>query len=476
MKTEAGVRSRRLAIEVLTKLDKEGTYVNSALAQALERTELSARDKAFVTALVMGVMRQRDLLDTKIASHSTRPLKKMPPILVSILRLSIFQLEFMPEIPDSAVVDTSCKLASVLGHRGLVSFTNGLLRNCILKMQNGEGSKELSDGDNAETIAQKYSTKYSMPAWLVERWISRYGNEETAKLLAFAQTPPPLVLRACSLAITSEGLSNILINKNIQTRPGLLVPDCLIVEGKSSRLHKSVNDLPGFAEGMFSAQDEASAFVVNVLDPKAGEVIVDLCAAPGGKTTYASELMNNSGQVFAIDKSDKRLDTLRLNRKRLGLTNIRTLTGDGTSLELPDAPDRILIDAPCSGTGVISRHPDQRYRQGKTDLKSLVDLQRALLENAAKQLKIGGVMVYSTCSIEPEENIENFNWFLENHKNFEPENILAFLPQNAIVAWQSKNENWLSEMKKDAEKGTIQFLPSRHDTSGFFISRMRKVR
>jgi 16S rRNA (cytosine967-C5)-methyltransferase len=471
VKTDAGVRSRRLAIEVLTKLEKEGAYVNSALAQALDRTELSARDKAFVTALVMGVMRQRDALDTTISKHSTRPLNKMPSLLINILRLAIFQLEFMPEIPAAAVVDTSCKLASVLGHRGLVSFTNGLLRNCILKMQNGKVHSDITPEDNAETIAKKYS----MPTWLVERWISRYGQEETNKLLVFAQTPPPLVLRTCTLAITRDGLAGILANKDIETKQGLLVPDCLIVEGKSNRLHKSVNDLPGFAEGMFSAQDEASAFVVTVLDPKAGEVVVDLCAAPGGKTTYASELMNNSGQIFAIDKSDKRLENLRLNRKRLGLSNIRTLSGDATSLELPERPDRILIDAPCMGTGVINRHPDKRYHLGQSDLKSLVELQRALLENAARQLKDGGVMVYSTCSIEPEENIENFNWFLENHKNFEPENILAFLPEKAISDWQNKSADWLSGMQNEAEKGAIQFLPSRHDTSGFFISRMRKV-
>jgi 16S rRNA (cytosine967-C5)-methyltransferase len=476
VKTDAGIRARKLAIEVLIKLEKEGLYVNSALAQALERTDLSARDKAFVTALVMGVMRQRDLLDTTIANQSSRKLDKMPAILINILRLAIFQLEFMPEIPASAVVDTSCKLASILGHRGLVSFTNGLLRSCLLKMQNGEKKNEITGEETTETIAQKYS----MPNWLVERWISRYGLEETTRLLVFAQTPPPLVLRACSLSITSEGLANILANNDIDTKPGLLVSDCLILEGKSKHLHKSIKDFPGFAEGMFSVQDEASAFVVTVLDPKPGDVVIDLCAAPGGKTTYASELMNNTGQVFAIDKSDKRLDNLRENRKRLGLNNIRTLIGDATNLELFDPPNRILpnrilIDAPCMGTGVINRHPDQRYRQAESDLKSLVSLQRALLENAARQLETDGVIVYSTCSIEPEENIENFNWFLENHKNFEPENIFSFLPQKAIDLWRNKNADWLIDMQSEAEKGTIQFLPSRHDTSGFFISRMRKV-
>jgi 16S rRNA (cytosine967-C5)-methyltransferase len=473
LKVEHGIASRRLAVEVLMQMDTEGTFVNAALSNAFDRKELAARDKAFVTALVMGVTRQRLQIDEVIARQATRKPDKMPKLLLNILRVGIFQLDNMPDIPPSAVIDTSCQLARRLGHQGLVTFTNGLLRNYVRQKDSQKPSPipSLEDGNGADSLA----TKYGVPSWMVQNWINNYGEKDTVGLLEYAQRRPPLVLRTCSLAITPEGLQNILSGKKIVATPGLLVPNCLIVTPTKS-VHGPPQSLPGFAEGLFAIQDEASAFVSIVVDPKPGEFVVDLCAAPGGKSLHLAELMENTGQLLAIDKSATKLELLKENRQRLGLTNIQIKSADGASLALERPADRILVDAPCLGTGVLNRRPDQRTHKKSEDLQRLVEIQRRLLTHAASLVRVGGSLVYSTCSIEPEENVKNIEWFLANNPNFQAQDISGYLPIKALEAWSSKesSKNADSELVNQAKAGMIQLLPSRHDVSGFFVSKLLK--
>jgi 16S rRNA (cytosine967-C5)-methyltransferase len=340
-----------------------------------------------------------------------------------------------------------------------------------------EGSKEpvpppsLEHENGADSLA----TKYAVPSWMVQNWINNYGEEDTVGLLEYAQRRPPLVLRTCSLAITAQGLQGILEGKKIVTTPGLLVPVCLIVTPSKS-FHGPPQSLPGFAEGLFAIQDEASAFVSIVLDPKPGEFVVDLCAAPGGKSLHLAELMENSGQLLAIDKSATKLELLKQNRQRLGLTNIQVKAADGATLTLERPADRILVDAPCLGTGVLNRRPDQRFRKKCEDLKQLVEIQRRLLTQAASLVRVGGSIVYSTCSIEPEENIENIAWFLANNPHFEAEDISGYLPEKALETWSLKEvtKNSPSQLVNQAKAGMIQLLPSRHDVSGFFVSKLSR--
>lgn len=488
MKGSKGVQSRRLALEALIQVDKKGAFTNNALAKAFERTEMSDRDRAFVTALVMGVTRNKASIDATIREFSSRPLEKLPIPLLNTLRLGIFQLKEMQDIPPSAVLNTSVELGKAVGHVGQARFVNGLLRTFLretagshveekstrtTKTQKLNGKQALPGkvaGDEIDVISQKYS----MPSWLVRRWTKNFGQEDTLELLQIAHQPAALILRTCTTAITVEGLANILGAQGFIVTPGSLVPTCLIVEGKNMK--GPPQKIPGYSDGLFSIQDEASAFVSLIVDPKPGELILDLCAAPGSKTIHLSELMDNSGQVIAVDKNAKKLELIGLNRLRLGLTNIQVREGDSRRFDLKEGADRVLLDAPCMGTGVIGRRPDIRHHRNEADLTNLVKLQRELLDNAAELVKPGGVLVYSTCSLEPEENIENIQWFLENHKEFKPSSLTKYVPAGTLAQWKKveRKEDFGGNVEKDLASGHIQLLPSRHGVSGFFAARMVK--
>lgn len=493
-----GTVSRKLALEVLIKIESQKAYANLALSAAFRRKSLAERDRAFVTALVQGVTRQRLELDGQIAELSTQPLDKMPVSLRNILRMAIFQFSCMKDIPASAVVNTSTELAKTVGHQGLGRFTNGLLRNYLRRHVIEENSGDTTSGASGHARTEEDSLlsepkietgeslarRYSMPSWLVKRWLFNYGEAETKVLLEYAQRPPDLVLRTCELSITPEALQQVFTSKGIACHRSHLVPSCLILESQKRQRGQPTpkrgfrgppEKLPGYTEGLFSIQDEASAFVSIVTDPQPGELIVDLCAAPGGKSLHIAELLKNTGRVLAIDSHESRLKLVKKNRTRLGLTNLETMVADGRTLLLPQLADRVLLDAPCTGTGVINRRTDLRYRKEPVDLIALTNLQRELLANAAQLVRPDGVLIYSTCSIEPEENFDNIRWFLKEHTNFVGDDISQFFPQDFPA---EKIQQWEGPVCKTEIEITrlymLQLLPSRHQTSGFFICRLKR--
>lgn len=447
-----GLAARKLALEALIKIDTDGAYANLALTAAFKRKALPERDRAFVTALVQGVTRNRQEIDLTLEELSKRPLKKMPASLRNVLRLGIFQLQYMPDMPASAVINTACDLAKKTGHVGQVAFANGILRSFARKATTEPGSE---------------SQRPSAPDWLMNKWLSKWGQEETDKLVAFTKQIPELILRTCEMSITPEGLMDILKAKGIRCRQSELVPGCIIVEDRGN-IKGPVSKLPGYKEGLFTVQDESAAFASLVVEPKAGEVVVDLCAAPGGKSVHLAEMMENKGRVIAVDSHEGRLKLLKETRNRLGLTNIEIQVIDGRELSMTETVDRILVDAPCSGTGVINRRSDLTLNRQAPDMVALVALQKQLLENAAKLLKPGGVMVYSTCSIEPEENEELIKWFLETHTDFQTDSLMPFVSDELQVKWQKQDKDL------NLQGGQLQLLPSRHNLSGFFVARLTK--
>jgi 16S rRNA (cytosine967-C5)-methyltransferase len=515
-----GVPARRMAVEVLIAVERDGAYATLALNAAFNRKQLSERDRAFVTALVQGCVRHRMELDQKISALSKQPLEKMPESLKNILRVGIFQIEHMSDMPPSAIVDTSTELAKVIGHQGQARFVNGLLRNYLRQRpqpgtaestkdgaKSGPGTANDTEGsaasdggttgdaeaasssnldagdtapDTATTIGitsaeslEQLSVQYSMPEWLVQRWMENYGRDETIKLLQFAQSTPELAIRVCEMSVTVEGFEQVLRSRNIRFHRSNLVPSCLIIDSKKQG---SPEKLPGYADGLFSVQDESAALVSKVVDARPGkEVIVDLCAAPGGKSLHMAEMMENSGRVIAVDKHASRLNLLKENRQRLGLTNIEIFAADGRSFTLEKPADRVLLDAPCTGTGVVNRRSDLRFRREAVDIGSLTELQRELLNNAADLVKPGGILVYATCSIEPEENFDNIRWFMRERSDFEGDDLTPFLPQHLQ---EELHSCWTGPAcKTESEMTTafmLQLLPSRHGVSGFFICRLRK--
>lgn len=451
-----GLAARRLALEVLLKVEIDKAYAKLALNAAFERKLLSERDRAFTTHLVQGVLRHQAELDAALGKLAKQPLAKMPPALKNTLRLAAFQLLYCKEIPVSAVLNTACQIARDTGHAGSAKFVNGVMRAFSKQEQS---SSEPAPDAQTESLAEYFS----LPEWLIRRWQSNWGKDAAHELMKHSQTIPALTLRCSQLAITPEGLEQIFTTKGIKVKRGELVDSCLTIvdRGKHSG---PVSKLPGFPEGLFAVQDEAAAFVAVAADPKPGQIVIDLCAAPGGKTLHLAEIMENKGKITAVDINARRLGMLVQERRRLGLTNIEILEGDGKTIKTDTLCDLVLIDAPCSGTGVINRRSDLRHTRQEPDIAALIEIQRQLLDNAVNLLKPAGAIVYSTCSIEPQENKENIEWFLAKHQDFQLDSLTRFIPENTARNWQAISATDEMEM--------LQLLPNKHGLSGFFICRL----
>lgn len=492
-----GMASRKLALETLIKVEKDGAYANLALNAVFEKSNLSEQDKAFVTALVQGVVRNLSFLDSEIQSLSKEQLSKMPPVLRNLLRMAFFQLNSMSETPDHAVLDTSNKLARSLGHEGMVRYTNGVLRAYQRKQQamqseESSASNQLqpesdntnqSNQSNASALStadlHTLSLKFSLPEWLIQKWQAYYGESETLALLDWSQREPGFTARVSEVSVEPQTMLEIMNRNGFSARAGNLVPSCMVFEGVGGRksFRGSPKKLPGFEDGFFVVQDEAAAFVSIVLSPQKGETIIDLCAAPGGKSVHIAEMLENTGRVVAVDKHESRLKLVKDVRLKQSLKNLETVAADGRSFSMNRQVDRVLLDAPCSGTGVINRRTDIRSHREAADLEQLTELQKELLSNAAKLVKSGGTLVYSTCSLEPEENIEVIQWFLDQHPEFGGSSLIPFLSEEIQSAWFSdENEKTLpmASRRHAAELGYIQLIPTKHGTAGFFICRMQK--
>ncbi len=365
-----GIASRKLALETLIKIEKDGAYANLALNAGFEKQSFSEQDRAFVTALVQGVLRNQSLIDQEIQTLSKEPLAKMPPLLRNLLRLAVFQLDNLSETPEHAVLDTSNRLARALGHEGLVRYTNGVLRSYLRKKQ-----KRAADTSGIEAEVQaddplSLSIRYSLPQWLIEKWSSYYGNAETHALLEWTKREPGFTVRVSEVNVEPQTMLDIMNKNGFAARQGHLVSSCLVFEGPQGgkSFRGSPAKLPGFEDGFFVVQDEAAAFVSLVVAPEKGETIVDLCAAPGGKTIHMAEMLENTGRVVAVDKHESRLKLVKDARLKQGLKNLETVAADGREFELNRLADRVLLDAPCSGTGVINRRTDIRTNIDQTDI------------------------------------------------------------------------------------------------------------
>ncbi len=458
------------------RIQTSGAYANLALSAALKKSQLSDRDKAFVTLLVHGVTRNLNALDGIIKKYSKKPIDKLPDVLLNTLRLSIFQIENLPDTPPSAVLNTAAEIARACGHKGMASYTTAVLRNYLRDKESGVAPGHGASGDGAPDDGEEPSSnqaeakamdpaalalRYSIPEWLVRRWLQNFGQDEARTLLQFSTSEPRLIIRVNEQAITTEGLITILEGGGVKLRRSPLVPSCLVLASRGDP-----SKLPGYSEGLFSIQDDAAALAAIVVAPKPAETVLDLCAAPGGKALFLAEMMENRGRVIAVDKSASRLELLKRNRNRLGITNVEVVAADGRTFSQSQLVDRILIDAPCSGTGVLNRKSDLRYKLQEEDIISLSAIQAELLNNASTLLKPGGTLVYATCSVEPEENSLVVDSFLQSHPDFLLDDLSPFLPKDFI------EEHHLSDSLKS---GKLQILPSIGGLSGFFVARMNKT-
>jgi 16S rRNA (cytosine967-C5)-methyltransferase len=443
---------RQLATEILAKVDARKAYADILLDRSLKSTELSDRDRALLTELVYGTLRWRGHIDGRVSSNLRRPLTDTDAFLRNLLRMTLYQLLFLDRVPAYAAVNEAVQTAKVHGGDRAAGFINGVLRNFLR-----EKRKHAAPGPGADTIGS-LAVEYSHPRWLVKRWLDELGREETTALMKANNERARLVLRVNLRRSTRDGLLDLLEKNGIAAGPTRWSPQGLVLEQGAA-----VDRLPGFREGLFQVQGEASQLVAYLLSPRPGERILDACAAPGGKTTHLAEFMEDTGRLIALDRSDRGLEKIRANSARLGLTSIHAAKSDVSreaAAGLRGPYNRVLVDAPCSGLGTLRSHPEIKWHRAENDIERLSALQLKILHQVASYLGPGGILVYSTCTLTSTENEQVVENFLEQHKQFELENAAAYLPEAALSLVRGKY---------------FLALPHRHDTDGFFAARMRKV-
>jgi 16S rRNA (cytosine967-C5)-methyltransferase len=415
----------------------------------LTKGNLNGPDRGLFAELVFGVLRRQGTLDYVLTGLLTQPLLRLEPQVLIFLRLGLYQLMYLDRIPESAAVNESVNLAkqSLPRASGLV---NAVLRNYL------RNKDTVTFPDPIAAPADSIAARHSHPAWLVKLWFSQLGETETELLAEAASRQPPLTLRANTLMTTRDELLNMFVTNGITVAPCRFSPHGIQIEGRHH-----IPGLPGFREGLFAVQDEASQMVAFLLDPQPGERVLDTCAAPGGKATHLAQLMGSLGEVLAMDNSGSKLPLILETAQRLGITNIRTRAADLLqSAALPAAAfDRVLLDAPCSGLGVIRRNPEAKWRLTPDDITRLAAVQKTMLKNAVRLLRPGGVLVYSTCSTSQQENEAVVLDFLSRNTDCVLENLNGLFPEYREVF---------------TEDGMFRAWPHRHGMDGFFAARLRK--
>lgn len=441
--------ARDAAVSVVYKVLREGAYSNIAIKQELDKSGLLKLDKALVTEIVNGTLRNLTRIDW-VKSQFVKK-NKIEPWIEDIIRCGIYQLLFLDRVPDSAVCNESAELARKRGNEGTVKFVNGVLRNI-------SRNKEKLEYPDKEKESIKYlSVFYSHPEWMVKKWMKDFGVDFTEELLKSNNEIPPFTIRCNRLKINKQELLTMLSEENIDCQEGSYNSEAIHIRGTSS-----IEGKDSFKKGYYQVQDESSMLVAHIIDPKAGERILDMCSAPGGKTTHIAELMGNQGEIVARDVHPHKLKLVEESCSRLGIGIVRTELHNAMLLdeESLEKFDKVLLDAPCSGLGVMRRKPDLRWKKERDDFRELAKLQREMLEMASKYVKPEGVLVYSTCTINKTENLEVVKEFLSCSQQFQLESIIRQIPENLVC--------------ESAYKGYLELFPNTHGTDGFFIAKMRK--
>jgi 16S rRNA (cytosine967-C5)-methyltransferase len=446
----APTRARLLALRVLERVQRAGAYADVLLHSQLARSGLGAVDRAFATELVYGTLRWRGRIDYLLGRFLDRPLDKLEGVVATALRLGAYQILFNDRVPPSAAVDEAVRCVRAAGAERATGLVNAVLR----KFAHGHASERLPELDS-DPLGHLMHVQ-SLPAWIAARWLELLGPAEAAALAAACTETPPLTVRANPHQGDTRELQDELRAGFPDARPCRWARYGIVLGRRGNAA-----SLPSFLAGRFTVQDEASQLVVGLLDPLPGETVLDACAAPGGKTTAIAERVGKTGSVLALDRHPRRLDLVRRSARRLHLGRIECRATDAT-LDLGDlAPDggfdRVLVDAPCSGLGSLRRNPDARWRVRPTDPARLAEVQKALLHRASRVLRRDGVLVYSTCTLLPEENEAVVESFLRESPQF----VLASPPEAP------------EEVRDLLEpSGYLRCWPHRHDTDGFFAARL----
>ncbi len=444
-------KARELALKIIYEINENGAYSNIAINKYLEQSELKKIDRSFITELVYGTVKWKMSIDWIIHQFSNIKFNKISPWILNIMRLGVYQIAYMNKIPISAACNESVNLSKKYGHKSTSGFVNGVLRNI------GRNINNIKYPNKKESLTKYLSVKYSHPEYMVSEWVKRFGEEFTENLLIKNNEIPKFSIRTNTLKITIQKLIEELKEAGIESDKGKYIDEAIILKNPSS-----ISKLESFKKGHFQVQDESSMLVGKVLNPKSGQFVVDVCSAPGGKSTHIAQIMNNKGTVISRDFFEHKIQMIDDSAKRLGINIIKAEKFDATILDesLIGKADKVLVDAPCTGLGIIRRKPDIKWSRDIKDKKAIVSLQKEMLRIASKYVNKTGEIVYSTCTIEPEENEEVVKKFINSNPEFEFVDITQYLPHGMV--------------KETSKYGYIQLYPNIDDIDGFFVSKMRR--
>lgn len=489
------INEREIILAVLMEVTENGMYSHIILRDVLAKYQyLDKKERAFITRVTEGTLEHMIEIDYILNQFSKVKVKKMKPVIRNILRSAVYQLKYMYSVPDHAVCSEAVKLAVRKGFSGLKGYVNGVLRSI---------ARGLDDVKYPTEEVAALSVKYSIPEWMIRMWKEAYGDETVKKMAAEFLKEKPLTIRCCQEKITPKELKKRLESEGVRVTAHPYLPYAFMISG-----FDYLDSLESFQEGLFAVQDISSMLVGELASPQPGNQIVDVCAAPGGKALHVAEKLwiaeqekakqqseqeinpvgqntrteaenvnekgiveqkedgkasaEPKGRVEARDLTEYKVEMMWDNIARSGLENIAAVCRDAT---MPDEAwkgkaDLVIADLPCSGLGVLGRKPDLKYRIQETDLKDLAGLQRQILSNVQDMVKAGGTLLYSTCTVNPKENIENVHWFLKEHPEFYLDDI---------------QKDLCPELKESVEEqGCLQLLPGVHQCDGFFIARMKR--
>lgn len=445
---------REIALKTLYKIEKENAYTNIELDKVIKENEkkLNERDIGFISEIVYGVTSWKLTLDEIIKKYSNLKMKKISPWILNILRMGIYQIVFLDKVPKSASVNESVNLAKRYGHKGSSNFVNAILRKV--------DKKDYTSFFEIKNPIERISKTNAMPVWIIEELLKNNSIEDVEQICKASNIKPKVTIRINNLKTNKKELKKLLQERGIEYKEGIL--DDFLVLDKVKHIEK----LDLFKQGYFTIQDEGAGLIAKIVNPKQNEIVLDACSSPGGKTTYMAELMENKGEIFAWDLHSHRVKLVEENATRLGISNIKTEKKDASIYheEYNEKFDKILLDVPCSGVGVLKRKPDIKWKRKAEDILQITKIQKEILQNCSKYLKSNGQIVYSTCSIFKEENDSIIEWFLEQNQDFTYSNISLKIDKDNFEPKQFL-------IKENSNK--IQLYPS-EGTDGFFICKLQK--
>ncbi len=435
--------ARGTAVKLLSRYENSDSYIDKLLDGELRRSELEPADRALVTELVNGTVRWQSRLDWVLTGFYHGEFAKCLPLVKNAMRIALYQMMFLSKIPAPAAINESVELVKRIKGDRHAGIVNGVLRNILRNIQT------IRYPDRQENEVLHLSVHYAHPQWIVRRYVERFGGEEAEALLAANNHRPMITLRINTMRTTLEAVEEQLREAEIKYERSPVHATSIMITSL-----RDVRSLPMFRDGLVSVQDASASLAVQLAEPKPGMTVLDLCAAPGGKAVHAAEIMGDKGTVVALEKYESKLRFIDENAQRSGLSIVHASQGDAREYTTQTPADLVLVDAPCSGMGTLSKKPDIKWRRDIDDIRKMSATQREILDHAATLVKPGGAIVYSTCTVEPEENMDVIRWFLEKHPEFALDPAENHLPPDVC------------------QDGFLQTFPHKHRSDGAFGARL----